>query len=473
MPCAGAGPRPPPPGQRASGSPRPIPARVRRRPGSSSTAGVQSSSSWASEMSGRRTAGSSCGSASNTTCDAAAGDADDHLGQLQDRELGRVAEVHRLVVVAVDQAQEALDQVGHEAERARLAPVAEDRERLVLERLADEGRDRAPVVRAHARAVGVEDPRDVGVDALLAVVGHRQRLGVALGLVVDPARADRVDVAPVALALGVLLAGRRRPRWSRPAGSGPGGAWPGRGRCGCRRSPPSGCAAAGAGSRSGWPARPGGRRSRSARRSRGARSCRAGRTRSAGSRMCSMFSSVPVSRLSTQMTRWPSARSRSQRCEPRKPAPPVTREVGTAVSLVPASATRRAAPPSEERPAGRRRPRRARAGARARAAATKTASARSAFAASSGSDLQRGEVVRGQRQVEQDGGQPRRCAAAASRPRLAAGELAEGQRREVLPHARQEHRGVQEHADGGRQREAGLLHRPEQDRGRARSSARP
>ena len=97
------------------------------------------------------------------------------------------------------------DQVVDVAEAARLAAVAEDGQRLVLERLAQEGRDRAAVVRAHPRAVGVEDPHDAGVDALLAVVGHRQRLGVALRLVVDAARADRVDVAPVGLRLGVDL----------------------------------------------------------------------------------------------------------------------------------------------------------------------------------------------------------------------------------------------------------------------------
>ena len=44
-----------------------------------------------------------------------------------------------------------------------------------------------------------------GVDALLAVVGHRQRLGVALGLVVDAARADRVHVPPVGLRLRMHL----------------------------------------------------------------------------------------------------------------------------------------------------------------------------------------------------------------------------------------------------------------------------
>ena len=39
----------------------------------------------------------------------------------------------------------------------------------------------------------------------VAVVGHDDRLGEALGLVVAAAEADRVDVAPVVLALRVLL----------------------------------------------------------------------------------------------------------------------------------------------------------------------------------------------------------------------------------------------------------------------------
>ena len=46
--------------------------------------------------------------------------------------------------------------------------------------------------------------------------------------------------------------------------------------------------------------------------------------------MCSMFASEPVSRLSTQITRLPRASSSSHRCEPRKPAPPVTRQVAIA-----------------------------------------------------------------------------------------------------------------------------------------------
>src|ERR1035437_1083974 len=45
-----------------------------------------------------------------------------------------------------------------------------------------------------------------------------------------------------------------------------------------------------------------------------------------------MFWRLPVSRLSTQTTRIPLARSASHRWEPRKPAPPVTTAVGTARS---------------------------------------------------------------------------------------------------------------------------------------------
>src|SRR4051812_28784426 len=47
----------------------------------------------------------------------------------------------------------------------------------------------------------------------------------------------------------------------------------------------------------------------------------------AEARRCEMLRSAPVSRLPTQMTRCPRASSSSQRCEPRKPAPPVTTQV--------------------------------------------------------------------------------------------------------------------------------------------------
>ena len=49
----------------------------------------------------------------------------------------------------------------------------------------------------------VEDANDSRIEAVVAVIGHRHRLGVALGFVVHAPRADRVDVAPVGLGLRV------------------------------------------------------------------------------------------------------------------------------------------------------------------------------------------------------------------------------------------------------------------------------
>src|SRR5215213_7846115 len=66
-----------------------------------------------------------------------------------------------------------------------------------------------------------------------------------------------------------------------------------------------------------------------------------------GTRMCSMLFSEPVSRLSTQMTRCPRSSSASHKCDPRKPAPPVTREVGMAGNLSLPSA-------AKDQPRGRR-----------------------------------------------------------------------------------------------------------------------
>src|SRR4051812_40796258 len=136
---------------------------------------------------------------------ARAGHLDHGLGELEQRVLVLVADVDRQVDVGLAQGDQPADLIVHVTEAPRLAAVAEDGERLVLERLAQEGRDGTAVVGAHPRPVGVEGPRDAGVDSLLAVVGHRHRLGIALCLVVDAARADRVDVAPVVLGLGMDL----------------------------------------------------------------------------------------------------------------------------------------------------------------------------------------------------------------------------------------------------------------------------
>src|SRR5215211_6844151 len=90
------------------------------------------------------------------------------------------------------------------------------------------------------------------------------------------------------------------------------------------------------------------------------------RKRNSGARMCSMLARDPVSTLSTQMTRWPRRRSSSQRCEPRNPAPPVTRQVGMTAQGIASAGGR----PARQRPAHRPdTPRRYRPGARAEALA--------------------------------------------------------------------------------------------------------
>ena len=98
---------------------------------------------------------------------------------------------------------DASDQIVDVTKRARLSARAKDGDWLVLECLTYESGNRAAIECAHARAVRIEDPHDRRVDALLAVIRHRHRLGVTLRLVVDAARTDRVDVAPVRLGLRV------------------------------------------------------------------------------------------------------------------------------------------------------------------------------------------------------------------------------------------------------------------------------
>src|SRR4051812_6723333 len=86
------------------------------------------------------------------------GHLDDVLREVEDRELPRVAEVDREMLAALGEQHEPADQIVDVAEAPRLRAVSVDRDGLVREGLPDEVRDRAAVVRAHARAVGVEDP---------------------------------------------------------------------------------------------------------------------------------------------------------------------------------------------------------------------------------------------------------------------------------------------------------------------------
>src|SRR6266487_3039306 len=127
------------------------------------------------------------------------------LGQLVHRELVRVAEVDRQVLARFGERDEPTDEVVDVAEAPCLCPVPEHGQGLALEGLPDKRGNRAPVVGPHPRPVRVEDPPDRGVDALLPVVRHRHRLGVALRFVIDAARADRIDVPPVGFRLRMDL----------------------------------------------------------------------------------------------------------------------------------------------------------------------------------------------------------------------------------------------------------------------------
>ena len=174
------------------------------------------------------------------------------------------------------------------------------------------------------RAVGVEDAHDPRLDPVVAVIGHRDRLGEPLGLVVAAARADRVDVAPVVFALGVDLGiavdlGRAGQQEPRVLGLGQPERIVGAERADLERRDRDE-----SDNRPGWPGWRNAARCRPARRSRSARRRCARRSGTTDcSTRCAMLRRLPVNRLSTQMTSSPSPRNRSQRCEPMNPAPPV------------------------------------------------------------------------------------------------------------------------------------------------------
>ena len=123
--------------------------------------------------------------------------------EFENRELDRIAEIDRAgdIVAGRHQPHQAVDQIVDIAERARLRAVAIDRDVVAEQRLHDEIRHHAAVVRVHARAVGVEDARDLDAQLVLAPIVEEQRLGAALAFVVAGARADRIDVAPIVLGL--------------------------------------------------------------------------------------------------------------------------------------------------------------------------------------------------------------------------------------------------------------------------------
>jgi hypothetical protein len=101
----------------------------------------------------------------------------------------------------VHEPHEAVDQIVDIAEGAGLQTVTEYGYVASQQGLHDKVRDHAAVVGVHARSVSVEDPRDLNGQFVLAPIIEEQGLGAALALVVTRARADRIDMAPIILAL--------------------------------------------------------------------------------------------------------------------------------------------------------------------------------------------------------------------------------------------------------------------------------
>ena len=93
------------------------------------------------------------------------------------------------------------EQVGDVAEAASLFAVAVDGDGFADERLVEKIGESAAVIQTHARAVGIKDADNAGVEAVVAVIGHGHGFGVAFGFVVNAARADRIHVAPVTFGL--------------------------------------------------------------------------------------------------------------------------------------------------------------------------------------------------------------------------------------------------------------------------------
>ena len=127
------------------------------------------------------------------------------LSQLEHGELAGIAEIDRAcdVVFGIHQADEAVDQVGDIAEAAGLLSVAIERDVFAAQGLHDEIGDNPAIIRMHAWPISVEDPGDLDLRIVLAVIVEEQRFGAALALVIAGTDADRVHIAPVFLALRV------------------------------------------------------------------------------------------------------------------------------------------------------------------------------------------------------------------------------------------------------------------------------
>mmetsp|Transcript_21878 Transcript_21878/g.62354 ORF Transcript_21878/g.62354 Transcript_21878/m.62354 type:complete len:201 (-) Transcript_21878:343-945(-) len=129
----------------------------------------------------------------------------DVRGEILDVEFFRIAKVHGLVVVAVHERMQSIDEVADVLEGSRLFAVTVNGNILVLQGLDDEVGHHSSIVGMHAWSERVEDSCNPHRDVVLVVIRVHHGFGNPLPFIVAAAWADRVDVAPVRFLLRMLL----------------------------------------------------------------------------------------------------------------------------------------------------------------------------------------------------------------------------------------------------------------------------
>src|SRR6266568_6399942 len=174
-----------------------------RSPASRGIFGSQPSNVLALVISGRRCLGSSWKLVEANPA-LGARDRDYAMRAFENCELVGVADVHRKVLVGLRQSQESFYFIADVTEAAGLRAVAIHGEVVATQGLLHEIWNYTAIVQLHAWAVSIEDPCDPCVHSMVAVIGHGKGFGESLGLVVNRARTDGIDVAPVGFLLRVF-----------------------------------------------------------------------------------------------------------------------------------------------------------------------------------------------------------------------------------------------------------------------------
>src|SRR5690606_21408183 len=123
------------------------------------------------------------------------------LSKFADRNLIRVADVNRQVIITHEQPEYAIYQVIYITEATGLTAIAEHCEILSPQSLTNERRQNTAVIQAHSGAVGIENSHDTGFERVIIVVSHSDGFHKSFCLVVAAARSNRIHIAPIRFSL--------------------------------------------------------------------------------------------------------------------------------------------------------------------------------------------------------------------------------------------------------------------------------